>query len=91
MKRENYGFEYTGPQDSSRLILETELTEEVVFDHLKRVLSNVSAMPLWAPEYDAAHPPPVVSFCFYPSSFIVDGWIYFESVFFFFVGLWSGF
>lgn len=62
MKRENYGFEYTRPEDSSRIITETELSDEMVFDRLKRVFSNVTVMPARVDEYDAAHPPPVVIF-----------------------------
>ena len=63
MKRENFGFEYSSPKDSSRLVLDAELPEEVVLDRLKRIFSNISAMPAHIDEYDAAHPPLEVSVC----------------------------
>ena len=61
MKRENFGFEYSGPKDSSGLVPDAELPVEVILDRLKRVFSNVSAMPARIDKYDAAHPPPEVS------------------------------
>jgi len=57
----HYGFEYTGPSDSSRLVPDVELPEEVVLERLGRILCGVSVMPARVEEYDAAHPPPEVS------------------------------
>ena len=61
MQRVHYGFEYTGPSDSSRLVLDVELPEEVILERLGHILCGVSMMPARVEEYDAAHPPPEVS------------------------------
>ena len=61
MQRVHYDFEYTGPSDSSRLVPDVELPEEVVLGRLGRILCGVSVMPARVEEYDTAHPPPEVS------------------------------
>ena len=61
MQRVHYGFEYTGPSDSSRLVPDVELPKEVVLEHLGRILCGVSVMPARVEEYDVVHPPPEVS------------------------------
>ena len=63
MQRVHFGFEYTGSPDPSRLILDVELSEEIVLEQLGRILSGVSVMPARVDEYDAAHPPPEVCVC----------------------------
>jgi len=63
MQRVHFGFEYTGSPDPSRLILDAELSEEIVLERLGRILSGVSVMPARVDEYDAAHPPPEVCVC----------------------------
>jgi hypothetical protein len=35
--RENYGFEYSGAEDPSRMVLALELTEEEVLERLKKL------------------------------------------------------
>jgi len=63
MQRVHFGFEYTGSLDPSRLILDAELSEEIVLERLGWILSGVSMMPARVDEYDAAHPPPEVCVC----------------------------
>jgi len=60
----HFGFEYVGSSDPSRLILDAELSEEVILERLGQILSGVSVMPARVDEYDAAHPPPKVCVCF---------------------------
>ena len=71
MQRVHFGFEYTGSSDPSRLILDAELSEEVVLEWLGRILSGVSVMPARVDEYDAAHPPPEVCVCLPKFFFVV--------------------
>ena len=63
MQRVHFGFEYTGSLDPSRLILDAELSEEIILEWLGWILSGVSVMPACVDEYDAAHPPPEVCVC----------------------------
>ena len=63
MQRVHFGFEYTGSLDPSRLILDAELSEEIILERLGQILSGVSVMPAHVDEYDAAHPPPEVCVC----------------------------
>ena len=71
MQRVHFGFEYTGSSDPSRLILDVELSEEVILERLGWILSGVSVMPARVDEYDAAHPPPVVCICLPKFFFVV--------------------
>jgi hypothetical protein len=46
--REHYGFEYSGDEDPSRMVLALELTKEEVLKHLKKILKGVSIVPQWS-------------------------------------------
>lgn len=59
--REHYGFEYIGAEDTSRMVVALELTDEEVLARLRKVLKGVSVVPPRIDEYDAAHPPLSVS------------------------------
>jgi hypothetical protein len=61
--REHYGFEYSGAEDPSRMVLALELTDEEVLEHLKKILKGVSVILHLVLEYHADNPPPAVS-CF---------------------------
>jgi hypothetical protein len=65
--RENYGFEYSGAEDPSRMVLALELIEEEVLERLKKILKEVSVIPHTVPEYHADNPPPPIS-CFTSAS-----------------------
>ena len=71
MQRVHFGFEYTGSSDPSWLILDAELSEEVILEWLGWILSGVSMMPARVDEYDAAHPPPEVCVCLPEFFFVV--------------------
>jgi hypothetical protein len=60
---ENYGFEYSGAEDPSRMVLALELTEKEVLERLRKVLKGMTIVPHTVPEYRADRPPPSVS-CF---------------------------
>ena len=62
--RENFGFEYSGVEDPSRMVPALELTDEEVLERLQKILKGVSVVPLAVPEYCDNNPPPVVS-CFF--------------------------
>jgi hypothetical protein len=61
--RENYGFEYSGAEDPSCMVLTLELTEEEVLEHLKKILKGVSVVLHIVSEHRADNPPPAMS-CF---------------------------
>ena len=61
---ENYGFEYSGVEDPSRMVPALELTNEEVLERLQKMLKGVSVIPLAVPEYCVNKPPPAVS-CFF--------------------------
>ena len=63
-ERENYGFEYSGAEDPSRMVPTLELTDEGVLECLQKMLKGVSIVPHAILEYCANNPPPVVS-CFF--------------------------
>ena len=63
-ERENYGFEYSGAEDPSRMVSALELTDEEVLEHLQKMLKGVSVVPHAVLEYCANNPPPAVS-CFF--------------------------
>jgi hypothetical protein len=60
--RENYGFEYSGAEDPSWMVLALELTEEVL-ERLRKVLKGVTIVPHIVLEYRADRPPSSIS-CF---------------------------
>jgi hypothetical protein len=70
--RENYGFEYSGAEDPSRIVPALELTEEVL-ECLKKILKGVTVVPHRVDEYCDDNPPLAVScFCyFFTSSFLL--------------------
>ena len=63
-ERENYGFEYSGAEDPSRMVPALELTDEEVLERLQKMLKGVSIIPLAVLEYSANNPPPAVSCSF---------------------------
>ena len=63
-ERENYGFEYSGAEDPSRMVPVLELTGEEVLERLQKMLKGVSVVPHTVPEYCANNPPPTMS-CFF--------------------------
>ena len=72
MQREHLGFEYTGADDSSRLVPNVELSEDEVLERLGKILSDVPCVPLRVEEFSASNPPPQVSLpllSFFLSSF----------------------
>ena len=62
-ERENFGFEYSGAEDPSRMVPALELTNEEVLERLQKMLKGASIVPLTVSEYCAKNPPPAVS-CF---------------------------
>ena len=63
MAWDHLGFEYTGPEDSSRVVPKEELAESEVLGQVQKLLKGVTVMPLRV-EYNSTHPPPAVSFSF---------------------------
>ena len=63
-ERENYGFEYSGAEDPSRMVPALELTDEEVLERLQKMLKGVSVVPHTVSKYCANNPPPAVS-CFF--------------------------
>ena len=62
-EQENFGFEYSGAEDPSRMVPALELTDEEVLERLQKMLKGASVVPLTVSEYCANNPPPAVS-CF---------------------------
>ena len=62
-ERENFGFEYSGAEDPSRMVPALELTDEEVLERLQKMLKGASIVPFTISEYCAKNPPPAVS-CF---------------------------
>ena len=60
-ERENFGFEYSGAEDPSRMVPALELTDEEVLEHLQKMLKGASVVPLTVSEFSANNPPPAVS------------------------------
>ena len=89
MVSSNYGFEYSGAEDPSRMVLALELTDEEVLERLQKMLKGVSVVPLAVLEYSANNPPPAVS-CFfsYAGTFCIS---FAVSTFAFLVGLFYSF
>ena len=56
-ERENYGFEYSGAEDPSRMVPTLELTDEEVLERLQKMLKGVSVVPLAVLEYSANNSP----------------------------------
>ena len=63
-ERENFGFEYSGAEDPSRMVPALELTDEELLERLQKMLKGVSIVPYAVPEYCADNPPPAMS-CFF--------------------------
>lgn len=57
--RLHYGFEYIGPEDTTRQATE-ELPDNVVHYQVQNILKLVEKMPYEYPEYRASNPPPPV-------------------------------
>ena len=62
-ERENFGFEYSGAEDPSRMVPALELIDEEVLERLQKMLKGASVVPLTVSEYCAKNPSPAVS-CF---------------------------
>ena len=62
-ERENFGFEYSGAKDPSRMVPALELTDEEVLERLQKMLKGASVVPLTVFEFCAKNPPLAVS-CF---------------------------
>ena len=60
-ERENFGFEYSGAEDPSRMVPALKLTDEEVLERLQKMLKGASVVPLTVSEYSANNPPPAVS------------------------------
>ena len=60
-EREHLGFEYSGAEDPSRMVLALELTDEEVLKRLQKMLKGASVVPLTVSKYSANNPPPTVS------------------------------
>ena len=60
-ERENFGFEYSGAEDPSRMVPALELTNEDVLERLQKMLKGESVVPLTVSEYSANNLPPAVS------------------------------
>ena len=50
-ERENFGFEYSGAEDPSRMVPALELTDEEVLECLQKMLKGVSVVPHAVVEY----------------------------------------
>ena len=62
-EREHLGFEYSGAEDPSRMVLALELTDEEVLKCLQKMLKGASVVLLTVSKFSANNPPPAVS-CF---------------------------
>ena len=72
-ERENFGFEYSGAKDPSRMVPALELTDEEVLERLQKMLKGVSVVPHAVAEYCANNPPPAVSYFFsYAGTFCIS-------------------
>ena len=69
-ERENFGFEYSGAEDPSRMVPALELTDEEVLERLLKMLKGVSVVPHAVLEYCANNPPPIVSCFFFHGYFL---------------------
>ena len=54
--RETFGFQYQGATDSSRYS-EKEISDEVVFSRVQRLLRDVKKIPVVPDTFSAANPP----------------------------------
>ena len=81
-ERENFGFEYSGAEDPSRMVPNLELTDEEVLERLQKMLKGASVVPLTISEYCAKNPPPAVScFLFVQVLFVFFCCVYFCLIF----------
>ena len=60
-ERENFGFEYSGADDSSRMVPALELTVEEVLERLQKMLKGANVVPLTVSEFSANNLPLAVS------------------------------
>ena len=72
---ENFGFEYSGAEDPSRMVPALELTDEEALERFQKMLKGVSVVSHAVLEYCANNPPPAVS-CF----FLCGYFLYFLSL-----------
>ena len=54
--RETLGFQYQGTDDPSRYLKE-EISEDIVFSRVQRLLRNVKKVPVVPETFSAANPP----------------------------------
>ena len=64
-ERENFGFEYSGAEDPSRMVPALELTDEEVLERLRKILKGVNVVPHAVVEYCAKNPPPLCELFFF--------------------------
>jgi hypothetical protein len=87
-EREHLGFEYSGAEDSSRMVPALELTEEEVLKRLRKVLKGVTIVPHAVPEYCGDNPPLAVN-CFtfreYFPLYIFCYWYFLSLIFYLFL------
>ena len=62
-EREHLGFEYSGAEDPSRMVLALELTDEEVLECLQKMLKGASIVPPIVSKFSTNNPPLAVS-CF---------------------------
>ncbi|XP_066385746.1 uncharacterized protein [Miscanthus floridulus] len=74
-ERGHLGFEYSGAEDSSRMVPALELTGEEVLERLQNMLKGVSVIPPAVPKYSANNPPPAVS-CLSSFFFLFEFFMY---------------
>lgn len=60
MKRDHYGYEYTGSDDNSRFTSE-DIPGELVMERLKRIFKNLEGIPVVVLEFFAGKPSKPVS------------------------------
>ena len=59
-ERIHYGFEYTGPEDPTR-VTTNELTEGEVMERIQNMLASVQVIPYQYPEHDHQNPLAAIS------------------------------
>ena len=60
MKREHLGYEYTGPDDVSRMSTE-HISDDEVMERLQKVFKNLDGIPVTVREFSTDNPPKEVS------------------------------
>ena len=56
----NYGFEYSGPEDLSRVTME-QMSDAELLKRLQHMFAQLKVLPAAQDEYHAKRPPPDVS------------------------------